>query len=101
MKKELTFNTDTLTGARLRPRISLSAVLSFVAGSIEKSYPVVKLSSLYSKLLEEPVSPRRTLRFVNAQLAAFMLLCAESTSTLGIIVLAAWTVAAIYGCRKV
>lgn len=101
MKKELTFNAGTLTEERLRPRVSLSSVLNFVAGSVEKSYPVAKLSSFYSKLLEEHVSPRRTLRFVNAQLAAFMLLCAESMSTLGIIVLAAWTVAAIYGCRKV
>lgn len=100
MKKTLTFSNSAMPAQRTLPQVSLKRALNAVLRAAESSVPVVKLAALYSKLLEEPVTPRRTLHFINAQLSAFMLVCASAESTGALVALAAWTGAAIYGCRK-
>lgn len=100
MKKTLTFSNSAMPAQRTLPQVSLKRALNAVLRAAESSVPVVKLAALYSKLLEEPVTPRRTLHFINAQLSAFMLVCTSAESTGALVALAAWTGAAIYGCRK-
>ena len=78
MKKTLTFSNSAMPAQRTLPQVSLKRALNAVLRAAESSVPVVKLAALYSKLLEEPVTPRRTLHFINAQLSAFMLVCALS-----------------------
>ena len=76
MKKTLTFSNSAMPAQRTLPQVSLKRALNAVLRAAESSVPVVKLAALYSKLLEEPVTPG------------------------ALVALAAWTGAAIYGCRK-
>lgn len=100
MKKELTFNASSFFTGNTQLRFSPKSTFRYFAGIVENSAMVNKLATLYSKLLEEPVSPRRTLHFVNAQVAAFLLLSACNASAVTLSLLTIWAGAAIYGCRN-
>lgn len=88
-KKELTLNA----AAPARRTLHLSQ-------RIENSRILLRLAALYSRLLEEPVTPRRTLRLLHAQLAALTLLMMGTPSLLLGMLLLAWTALAVWQCRK-
>lgn len=61
---------------------------------------VKALAAIYSTLLEETVSPRRTLHFIHAQLACIMLVLPIACPLLVHALLFVWAVLAVRGCRK-
>lgn len=58
------------------------------------------LAELYSSLLGEQVSVRRTLRWVHAQVAVFALLLLGGSSVLLALLLCVWAVVAVCQCRS-
>lgn len=62
--------------------------------------PIVRLAALYSALLEEPVSPIRTLRILNAQLALFVLCLTANASIVVTAICLVWFALSIYACKK-
>lgn len=66
---------------------------------LETASMVVRLSRIYSGLLEEKVSARRTLKLVHAQLAAVALLLLGGLSSMVAILLCLWTVLAVWQCK--
>lgn len=88
-KKELTLGTA-----------QLNATKSFsLLARLETTSLVVRLSRIYSGLLEEKVSARRTLKLVHAQLAMAALLLVGGVSTVVAILLSIWTVLAVWQCK--
>lgn len=59
-----------------------------------------RLASLYTTLLEEPVSPRRALRFVHAQLAAVALFLPIDMPELARLLCLAWFALACMQCKS-
>ena len=88
-KKELTLGT-----AQLNESKSFSPLTRLESTSL-----VVRLSKIYSGLLEEKVSARRTLKLVHAQLAMGALLLVGGVSTVVAILLSIWTVLAVWQCK--
>ena len=70
-----------------------------LASRLENLRPVRWLSGLYSKLLEEHVSPRRTLRLVHAQVGLAALLILGGSSVVMAALLTAWTCLAMWQCK--
>lgn len=62
--------------------------------------PVVALAAFYSRLLEEPVSPRHTLHLLNAQAAVLAAIFPADMSLFlrGLFFL--WAALALLGCRQ-
>ena len=93
-KKELTLGTHTAVW-------NCSQNKSFsLLEKIEKTALVVRLSHIYSHLLEEQVSARRTLKLVHAQVAVLMLLVLGGASVVMALFLCLWTVLAVWQCRE-
>lgn len=67
---------------------------------LENSLPVRQLARCYSDILEMPISPRRTLHFLHAQLSILMLLLFGGGSIFMLLLLAAWTCLALANCSK-
>ena len=88
-KKELTLSTAQLHESR-----SFSLL-----ERLETTAWVVRLSRIYSDLLEEKVSARRTLKLVHAQVAAGTLLLLGGLSTMAAILLCVWTLLAVWQCK--
>ena len=88
-KKELTLGT-----AQLNENKSFSLLTRLETTSL-----VVRLAQIYSSLLEEKVSARRTLKLVHAQLAMGALLLVGGLSTVVAIMLSIWTVLAVWQCK--
>ena len=88
-KKELTISTTQLHDCK---SISLLERL-------ETTALVVRLSQIYSGLLEERVSARRTLKLVHAQVAMGALLILGGLSGITAILLCLWTVLAVWQCK--
>ena len=88
-KKELTLGT-----AQLNENKSFSLLTRLETTSL-----VVRLAQIYSGLLEEKVSTRRTLKLVHAQLAMGALLLVGGLSTVVAILLSIWTVLAVWQCK--
>jgi hypothetical protein len=61
---------------------------------------VTTLAGIYSDLLEEKVSPWRTLHFVHAQMAIFSLILFGGASVLGTLLLLVWTLFAFLSAAK-
>lgn len=88
-KKEL------LVGTACTP----SAVRFNLVARIESCVWLQRLASVYSALLEEKISPRRTLRLLHAQAALFCAV-APASMPLGLrTVLLAWAGVAVWQCR--
>lgn len=100
MKKETSCTALPGVYANQFRRFSITGAASRMLAAVESSKPVAKLADLYSLLLEERVSPRRALHLLNASAAATLLLCVNVYSTVAMLLLLAWTLAAINGCRK-
>ena len=88
-KKEL-----TLSATQLQESKSLSLL-----ARLENTAFVVSLSKIYSNLLEEKVSARRTLKLLHAQLAMGALLLLGGLSAMVAILLCSWTVLAVWQCK--
>ncbi len=98
MRKELTCDIIGISKTAQR-EFSIKRVFINIGGRILASVPVVKLAQLYSFLLEEKVSPRRALRFLNASAAITLLLCVNVSNIGATLVFAAWTALACRRCR--
>lgn len=98
MKKEMTYSPTNCLATPVRS-ISVRKLFNSIAKSVESSAPIVKLARLYSILAEEEISPRRTLKIVHAQFAFFILMCGGASSLPVFLMLFAWALAALYGCR--
>lgn len=61
---------------------------------------VKALAAIYSGLLEETVSPRRTLHLLHAQVACLILVFPAALPLLVRVLLFVWAVLAVRGCRK-
>ena len=88
-KKEL-----TLGATQLQESKSLSLL-----ARLENTALVAYFSKIYSNLLEEKVSARRTLKLLHAQLAMGTLLLLGGLSAMMAILLCAWTVLAVWQCK--
>ena len=62
--------------------------------------PLKRLSNLYSRLLEETITPQRTLRLLHAQISATLWLLLGGTSLTAATLLTAWTCLSIWQCKK-
>jgi len=60
-----------------------------------KCAPVKGLAGIYSELLEERVSPERTLHYVHAQVAIFALILFGGASISATLLLTTWSIYAI------
>ena len=98
MRKELICNVYGATENRTK-EISFKKA-NAIGRYFLASKPVLKLARLYSLLLEEEVSPRRTLRILNASAAITLLVCVNGANTLALLILTLWTIAACRSCRK-
>lgn len=67
---------------------------------IEGARCVKQLADLYSRLLEEPVSPRRTLKFLHAQVAVLALIFPMSFPFGPRLIFLVWAALAVWQCRK-
>lgn len=99
MRKELTCNIAGMGETALR-EFSVKSVAKNIGGRILASRPVARLAQLYSFLLEERVSPRRALRFLNASAAITLLVCVNGSNIVAALVLTVWMAVACRGCRK-
>ena len=99
MRKELTCNIAGMSETALR-EFSIKGMTKHIGERTLASKPVMKLAQLYSFLLEEKVSPRRALRFLNASAAITLLVCVNGSNIVAALVLTAWTAVACRGCRK-
>ena len=88
-KKELALGTTVL-----RDNKSFSLLARLESTKLVKS-----LSKVYSNLLSERVSARRTLKLVHAQIAMGTLLLLGGISAMAAILLCAWTVLAVWQCK--
>lgn len=99
MKKEL-----TLDGKALAPRRSVADNLfsskNAFRSLLERTAPVVALSRLYSRLMQEPVSADLALRLVHAQVACMALLGCVADNLLLTLFLLLWAAWAVNRCRK-
>ncbi len=68
--------------------------------SLTNNRAIISLARIYSALLEENVSPARTLRLVHAQIACIAALLPAEMPILLHLALLAWAGMAVYGCRK-
>lgn len=59
-----------------------------------------RLTRLYSRLIEQPLTPRQTLHLLNAQLAGSLLLMTASAPCLFLALELAWFAAALSGCAR-
>ena len=88
-KKELTLNVAQLQDAK-----------SFrFLERLESTRLVKSLAKVYSRLLEERVSTRRTLKLVHAQFAMGALLLLGSASLIMAVLLCVWTLLAVWQCK--
>lgn len=99
MRKELTCNIAGMGETALR-EFSIKGMAKHIGERILASNPVARLAQLYSFLLEERVSPRRALRFLNASVAITLLVCVNGGNMAAALVLTVWTAIACRGCRK-
>ncbi len=100
-KNELLVNaTQTAAGEILSAlKKSLGKNLK-ILGFIEEFRPIRTLSRIYSILLEEPVSPRQTLKLLHVQLAALCLVM-PADMPLGLRALfLLWTGVALLQCKR-
>lgn len=67
---------------------------------LESSHCIKRLADTYSRLLEEPVTPRRTLRLLHAQLAGLMLVFPVNFHPGVRFLFLMWMVLAIWQCRN-
>ena len=65
-----------------------------------ESAAICRLSEIYSDLLEEKITPDRTLRLIHAQIAVFALLTCCNSSLLVLCALTAWAFGSIYAARR-
>ncbi len=98
-KKELLMNATFVNNAEtLRSVRQNTKNIGFI-GLFENLTCVKQLAHIYSVLLEEPVSNRRTLKFLHAQVAAFFLILpADMPFGLRALFLL-WTGLACWQCR--
>ena len=88
-KKELILGTEAIHESK-----------SFnLLARLEGTSLVVRLTKIYSQLLSERISARRTLKLVHAQLAMGAFLLLGGASVLLAIILCVWTVLAVWQCR--
>lgn len=102
MKKELTLDYAPYPRKKMgsAAAFSLSGLLRQCSHLLENTRPVVWLSRQYSRLMEEPVSPRLTLRLLNAQAAALLLLGTATVNLPATLLLFLWTACALKACRR-
>lgn len=62
--------------------------------------PLVLLAALYSALLEEDISPIRTLHILNVQIAFFALCLTANAGIAVVAVCLIWFALSIYACKK-
>lgn len=62
--------------------------------------PVVALAAFYSRLLEEPVSPRHTLHLINAQMAILAAIFPADMSLALRLIFFLWAALALLGCKR-
>lgn len=62
--------------------------------------PVVALAAFYSRLLEEPVSPRHTLHLLNVQVAVLAAIFPADMSLSLRAIFFLWAALALLGCRR-
>lgn len=98
MRKELTCNIAGMGETALR-EFSIKSVAKHIGGRMLASKPVQWLAQLYSFLLEEKVSPRRALRFLNASAAITLLVCVNGSNIVAALSLTVWAAVACRGCR--
>lgn len=68
--------------------------------SLTNSRAIISLTRIYSALLEENVSPARTLCLLHAQIACIAAVLPVGMPILLHLALLAWAGMAVYGCRK-
>lgn len=98
MKKEMTYSLSN-PGTDMFRGFSAKSIKNSIAKRVLNSQAVTKLAALYSRLLEEPVSSGRALRFLHASLAFSLLIC-FSGNLLAVFLFGIWTFAACRSCRK-
>lgn len=84
-------------------RLSTTFVPSFslnLRRRLCESAAICRLSEIYSDLLEEKITPDRTLRLIHAQIAVCALLMCCSSSIGVLCLLAAWAFGSIYAARR-
>lgn len=81
------------------PRTTAGKSLNLLA-TLEQLGAVRRLADVYSRLLEERVTPRQTLHLVHAQLACFALLLTASAPWAFYVLELAWTALAVKGCAN-
>lgn len=64
------------------------------------SRPIVALAAFYSRLLEEPVSPRHTLHLLNAQAAILAAIFPADMSLSLRALFFLWAALALLGCKR-
>lgn len=67
---------------------------------LARTKAIRSLARLYSLLLEEPITPVRTLRLLHAQIAAIAAICPAEMPVAIRLTCFAWAAMAICGCRK-
>ncbi len=100
-KKEITIDAATLSeNNRFAADSSPNRKATSLIGRIENLRAVRSLAAAYSSLLEETVTPRRTLKLVHAQMAAALFLLPADMPTGLRLLLIAWAALACWQCRK-
>lgn len=100
-KKTLCLDTPLAASrSRLVTNVTPAGLVSRVMSWLETRQWVCRLSALYADLLEEPVAPRRTLRFVYAQAALAAALFPADLSLALRTLLLVWAALAVWQCRR-
>ncbi len=98
MKKNIALQPMTAPTRSLN--FSLTSLFHAFVERLTHLRPVVALTSFYSALLEENITPRQTLLLIQAQVAFFALVFPLSFSLALRLVFLLWFVLALVHCRR-
>ncbi|MEG1580211.1 MAG: hypothetical protein RR386_02995 [Bacteroidaceae bacterium] len=98
MKKELTLGRSLY--AESSAKFNVCPLFARLQQLVLRFTPLVALAGIYSKVMEQRITPLQTLQLLHAQIACFALILVGSTSWLLSILFLVWAVVAVWQCKR-